>query len=347
MARNTKKIAPQWLLVGALLSLSLLLVSCPAGLSPPVEAGNSVIYDINPTSGSLSFSVELGSTPADLLLTISNPTESSVPNPSIQARASEGAGTPRAAGDGAFPGPGGGSAAPPRAASGTTAAQPRPPAGITAGELRGPGTTAGELRGPARRGHPAAEEFRDNLPPFGSTDAGIAGRDTGAADGRGTGDGDELEGRGGGAGLTPRGGATDNLGDTATFNGVAISSTGTPSVLATNRLVREVGGKTLSIWVANDSWTTTGSKTYLVTDEMVTALADYFLQSGEANDITDWVTPMLGEPWGPHNYSNLIDDDDSVTILLYDIDNDDALPLEEGDVFGRRINGENYRREND
>ncbi len=278
VARTSKAKTPLcYVIAAALSSLVFLLTSCPAGLSPPVEAGNSVIYDINPTTGSLSFTVDLGSTPADLVLTISNPTNDSVTNPSIQARA--------------------------------------------------PQFDAED--GSPRRDHPAVEEFRRNRPTFERGGAGIGTIAERSA-----------------AGITARGGASDSVGDTKTFNGVAISSSSPPGVPATNRLVREIGGKTLSIWVADDSWTAGGSKTYLVTDEMVTALADYFLKEGAANDITDWVTPLLGRPWGPHDFSNLITNDDSVTILLYDIDNDNAAPLDDGGVFGLFFSRDNYRRKN-
>ena len=76
------------------------------------------------------------------------------------------------------------------------------------------------------------------------------------------------------------------------------------------------GSKTLNIWVEDDSW---GS---YITAEMVTAMGDAFLKTGLDNDIYDWVTTIIGEEWGPHGYSNLIQPDDEITIYLTDIYDD-------------------------
>ena len=85
----------------------------------------------------------------------------------------------------------------------------------------------------------------------------------------------------------------------------------------------DFGDKTLNIWVANDCWTDGGTKSRLIDQDMVDALAARFLTSGLGNDIYDWVTNIYGEEWETTLYSNLIAANDEITILLYDIDGDD------------------------
>ncbi|MEW5814442.1 MAG: PKD domain-containing protein [Spirochaetota bacterium] len=82
--------------------------------------------------------------------------------------------------------------------------------------------------------------------------------------------------------------------------------------------------RTLNIWVANDSFTTGGTKSKLVTQGMVNLLADKFLLAEPGNDIYDWVTNIYGPEWGAHDYSNLISPNNEITILLYDIDGDNS-----------------------
>jgi len=86
----------------------------------------------------------------------------------------------------------------------------------------------------------------------------------------------------------------------------------------------DFGDKTLNIWVANDCWTVGGTKSRLIDQDMVDALAAKFLAAGEDNDIYDWVTNIYGEEWGTTSYSNLIDPNDEITILLYDIADDNS-----------------------
>jgi hypothetical protein len=86
------------------------------------------------------------------------------------------------------------------------------------------------------------------------------------------------------------------------------------------------GNKTLNIWVSDDSFDSGSgcSKSKCVTQTMVDALANTFLQLGTDNDVYDWVTNVYGEEWGSNKngISNLIDANNEITILLTDISND-------------------------
>jgi hypothetical protein len=87
------------------------------------------------------------------------------------------------------------------------------------------------------------------------------------------------------------------------------------------------GTRTLNVWVANDCWTVGGSKANLVTQQMVDAIAEKFLSSspGLDNDIYDWVTGVYGPEWGSHSRpAELIPSNNEVTVLLYDISNDNS-----------------------
>lgn len=102
-------------------------------------------------------------------------------------------------------------------------------------------------------------------------------------------------------------------------------------------------GRTLTIWVADDCWTSGGTTTYRVTQQMVDALAAKFLAAGEDNDVYDWVTNVFGAEWGAHSYSSLIAPDNQITILLYDIQGDDDEFLSAGGVVGFFWAKDNYR----
>jgi hypothetical protein len=95
--------------------------------------------------------------------------------------------------------------------------------------------------------------------------------------------------------------------------------------------IADGGTRTLTIWVANDCWSATGTvgtgigeKRHLVTQAMVDALAAQFLSPGLSNDIYDWDTSVLGAEWGPHSYTNLIQPNGEITILLSDIQADNS-----------------------
>ncbi len=100
------------------------------------------------------------------------------------------------------------------------------------------------------------------------------------------------------------------------------------------------GSRSLEIWVADDCWTSGGSKAKLVDGTMVDFLAGNFLAAGAENDIYDWVTAVYGAEWGSHGYSNLIAPTDTVVILLYDIDNDNSTS---GGTVGLYHPKDNYK----
>lgn len=86
---------------------------------------------------------------------------------------------------------------------------------------------------------------------------------------------------------------------------------------------------TLNIWVDDDEYddgTNTGDN--LITDEMITAMANQFLDSSN-DDTYSWVTSIFGDPWGStaNDYSSLFisyDDEIQITILLTDIAHDES-----------------------
>ena len=123
-----------------------------------------------------------------------------------------------------------------------------------------------------------------------------------------------------------------------------------PSSIATlQQIVSNVqtdqGSKTLNIWVSNDSFDSGSgcSKQRCITQTMVNSLANNFLKSGSNNDIYDWVTNIYGKAWGNDAQlmdNNLIADNDEITILLTDIDNDNSP---EGGVLGYFYPKDNYK----
>jgi hypothetical protein len=103
------------------------------------------------------------------------------------------------------------------------------------------------------------------------------------------------------------------------YTDIDSSGNGTSPVNATCRAVvgpvsfADGRARTLSIWVDDTRWITEIDAT------MITALANRFLLNPESlNDIYHWDTSVVGEPWGPQGYSNLIpwDAKNTVTILL-------------------------------
>ena len=99
---------------------------------------------------------------------------------------------------------------------------------------------------------------------------------------------------------------------------------GTVTIPSTLKSKVSANGKTLYIWVQNDSWTGAGIKKHEVTQEMVDKLSAAFLKPGDDNDIYEWVTNICGAPWGAHNYTYCIPDTNDIHILLEDIDNDNS-----------------------
>lgn len=94
-----------------------------------------------------------------------------------------------------------------------------------------------------------------------------------------------------------------------------------------SNITTDRGKKTLNIWVSNDSFGANCPKATCVSQPMVDALANSFLKIGLNNDIYDWVTNIYGEEWNSAagaKYSNIIENNDEITILLTDIDNDNS-----------------------
>lgn len=85
------------------------------------------------------------------------------------------------------------------------------------------------------------------------------------------------------------------------------------SQAATCRAVNTYNGKTVAVYV--DSSVTDSTVT-----EKAQAVADKFIKDG--SDIYTWDTSIFGAEWGSTSYSNLISENDIITILLYDIDFD-------------------------
>ena len=100
-------------------------------------------------------------------------------------------------------------------------------------------------------------------------------------------------------------------------------------VPATARRVVTDGTITAALWVADEVW---GTCSECVSQEMVDALADRFLQAGGDNDLYDWVTAIFGEPWGPHDYSELIPEEDANEIHML------LLAIEESGGYYNSIN---------
>ena len=112
-------------------------------------------------------------------------------------------------------------------------------------------------------------------------------------------------------------------------NGSCTESTTATSKKVVSDITTNFGIKTLNIWVSDDSFDSGSGcpKSKCVTQNMVDQLADTFLQAGADNDIYDWVTNIYEEEWGNDaetKYSELIPEDNEITILLTDIDGDNS-----------------------
>ena len=115
----------------------------------------------------------------------------------------------------------------------------------------------------------------------------------------------------------------DYVGDKKDFYTDATTSEGIVSAICCE--VTSDTKKTLSIFVAENCWESTGSlddKDYLVTQEMINTLSEKFLFPDAGNDIYDWVTGIYGAEWGAHDNEYYIGANDNITILLCDIKED-------------------------
>ncbi len=103
------------------------------------------------------------------------------------------------------------------------------------------------------------------------------------------------------------------------------------------------GSKTLNIWVSDNSFGTGCGKLRCVTQDMVDQLAATFLTKDLDNDIYDWVTNIYEEEWGSDaraKYSNMIPDNDEITIFLTDIDENNSP---NGGVIGFFWSKDNFK----
>lgn len=97
------------------------------------------------------------------------------------------------------------------------------------------------------------------------------------------------------------------------------------SIPATCRKVTAADGRTLNLWVADDSWAGGGcTRARCVTQAMVDALSDRLLRPGGDNDILEGVTAVFGAEWGNHPYGNMISPDNTLTVFIHDIKGDNS-----------------------
>ena len=123
---------------------------------------------------------------------------------------------------------------------------------------------------------------------------------------------------------------TTPQGNTHTFLDYDESLDQVVEIRATKRKEVQDGTTTLTVWVADASWVTCGE---CVSQEMVDAVANRFLQPDERKDVYGLVSAIFDEPWGSHDRACLIPEQSSIKldILLYDIDGDipDDVPDEQ------------------
>ena len=153
-----------------------------------------------------------------------------------------------------------------------------------------------------------------------------------------------------------------SLGITNSEERNAITPEGSSRIFITdiggNALVRAIAGYStlrdgiyFTIWVDNTEWCTSIDSDNItcrdthakITRPMLEILADKFLLAGAENDIYNWITDLLGEPWGYHENANLIDPTkaNTIDILLYDINQDASS---NGGTLGFFWSKDNFRR---
>jgi hypothetical protein len=147
--------------------------------------------------------------------------------------------------------------------------------------------------------------------------------------------------------VSPLKSAADTVNDHTAFFDEDAQSVAATCRYTTPVITTSNGARSLSVWVADDCWHETGTKAYTITQEMVDALAQTFLNADAWNggaaktttlptgtssyDIYGLVTSVFGTEWGAHSYTNLIGADGQITILLNDIDRDNSTT---GGVIG-------------
>ena len=93
-------------------------------------------------------------------------------------------------------------------------------------------------------------------------------------------------------------------------------------------VIDETADRALEVWVADNAWFgadgTPDARVNLVTQDMVDLVANAFLLNDSNEDIYGWVTAVYGDEWGVPGYNDLIAHDKIITILLYDILDDNS-----------------------
>ncbi|CAA6802281.1 MAG: Unknown protein [uncultured Campylobacterales bacterium] len=102
-----------------------------------------------------------------------------------------------------------------------------------------------------------------------------------------------------------------------------------------------VHGITLNIWVDNNAYGSGCNEVDCITDTMIDYLSDSFLIPGNNNDIYELVTNIYGIEWGATSFGNLITDTNTIDILLFDINGDNATDTS-GGVLGYYFAKDNY-----
>ncbi len=291
---------PFYPLLGAVLALGTALALClfSACPNPQVDPNIPVIQMLSSQGGEMKIETDLGPTPRDLYLVFGNPTEKTA-SKIISVKAS---------------------------GLSTDAIDPTTSQDAAARSLEASLERAG--------GNPALGRFKPFVPPISRMDI-LKGLSA-------SGPSVELSDRAlsiqSRALVTPN---SDAVGSTKLFiDGITLGS-----LAATCRYVSGVTSfidfgndvqRKLSIWVADEDWA--GSNPAVrddsqgglwVTQAMVDALAERFF--GEAGNpsssIYAWLTNIIGQEWGDLRNvygSDVIPRDDCITILLYDIEDDNS-----------------------
>ncbi|CAA6802276.1 MAG: Unknown protein [uncultured Campylobacterales bacterium] len=100
----------------------------------------------------------------------------------------------------------------------------------------------------------------------------------------------------------------------------------------------------LNIWVDENAYGAECNDGKCITEEIIEFFSNVFLKDGNNNDIYDYVTNIYGEEWGTHSYIDLIEDTNTIDILLFDIDND-GTPSQTGGVLGYYFSKDNFTRD--
>jgi hypothetical protein len=123
------------------------------------------------------------------------------------------------------------------------------------------------------------------------------------------------------SGVTDAAGNERSVGDTETFSAYDFSSSSAYTLDATLRGKRSDAGAIAQFWVADDIWTShSDAPDGEINSSRLEELAKRFLDTGNDNDIFEWVSDIYGDPWGPRpSGEGLLAETNVVDILLLDI----------------------------